>query len=111
MPSAATTRSCVRTPATWHSAPPASNDAYRTLALETLSQDDTDAIRSPLQRQHALGPTASAWPSTPSYPAAPAPPRSAVRQSETSPDKVHSDRCFLTYSCFCAALIGWNGPY
>jgi len=30
--------------------------AYRTLAMETLSQDDIDAIRTHLQRQHALGP-------------------------------------------------------
>jgi putative transposase len=30
--------------------------AYRALAMETLSQDDTDAIRTHLQRQHALGP-------------------------------------------------------
>ena len=30
--------------------------AYRTLAMETLAQDDIDAIRTHLQRQHALGP-------------------------------------------------------
>ncbi len=30
--------------------------AYRTLALETLAQDDIDAVRSHLQHQHALGP-------------------------------------------------------
>ena len=30
--------------------------AYRTFAMETLSQDDVDAIRTHLQRQHALGP-------------------------------------------------------
>ena len=30
--------------------------AYRALATETLSQDDLDAIRTHLQRQHALGP-------------------------------------------------------
>ena len=30
--------------------------AYRTLAMETLLQDDLDAIRTHLQRQHALGP-------------------------------------------------------
>jgi hypothetical protein len=29
---------------------------YRTLAMEMLSQDDIDVIRSHLQRQHALGP-------------------------------------------------------
>ena len=30
--------------------------AYRTLAMETLARDDIDAIRTHLQRQHALGP-------------------------------------------------------
>ena len=30
--------------------------AYRTLAMEALSQDEIDAIRTHLQRQHALGP-------------------------------------------------------
>lgn len=71
--------------------------AYRTRAMETLAEDDLDAIAPGSTPNTPSATIASVWPSKPNHHAALVPPRSANHTSLPRSEQVQPDYCFWRY--------------